>query len=35
MKTESVSTEDVDPDRVFVEGDIVSNIDWLSLLGDL
>ena len=26
---ESVSLDDIDPERVFVEGDIVRNIDWL------
>ena len=31
----SVSLEDVDPDRMLVEVDIMSNIDGLSLLGDL
>ena len=30
----SVSLEDVDPERVFVEVNIVSNIYWLCLLGD-
>ena len=31
----SVSLEDVDPERMFVEVDIVSNIDGLRLLGYL
>ena len=30
----SVLVEVVGPDRVFVEGGIVSNMDFLSLLGD-
>ena len=31
----SVYLEAVDPDSVFVEGEIVRNIDWLGLLFDL
>ena len=31
----SVSLEDVGTDRVLVEGDIVRNIYWFGLLGNL